>query len=154
MQTDRADVSTNLEVSHAASMPVSVNQNFQSLLTLVPGVGPPVFQHSQFFNAASSIQTEVNGQPREGNSYQIEGIDDDERTGLLQILIPPIQAIETVDVSTSNYEAELGRAIGTVSNVIIKSGTNQFHGLATEYTAEQRIRRALLLQQECGAPGL
>jgi Carboxypeptidase regulatory-like domain/TonB dependent receptor len=133
MQTDRADVSTNLESHTLQTMPVSVNQNFQTLLTLVPGVGPPVFQHSQFFNAASSIQTEVNGQPREGNSYQIEGIDDDERTGLLQILIPPIQAIQTVDVSTANYEAELGRAIGTVSNVIINSGTNQFHGMATEY---------------------
>ena len=133
MQTDRADVSVNLESHVVANMPLTVNQNFQSLLTLVPGVGPPVFQHSQFFNAASSIQTEVNGQPREGNSFQIEGIDVDERTGLLQILIPPAQSIQTVDVSTSNFEAELGRAIGTVSNVIIKSGTNQFHGMATEY---------------------
>ncbi|HLY43424.1 MAG TPA: TonB-dependent receptor [Terracidiphilus sp.] len=133
METDRADVSTNLEAQTLSTMPVMVNQNFQSLLTLAPGVGPPVFQHSQFFNAASSIQTEVNGQPREGNSYQIEGVDDDERTGLLQIMIPPEQAIDTVDVATSNYEAELGRAIGTVSNVILKSGSNQFHGMATEY---------------------
>src|SRR5271170_127947 len=133
LQTDRADVSTNLESHTLQSMPVLVNQNFQSLLTLVPGVGPPVFQHSQFFNASSSIQAEVNGQPREGNSFQIEGIDDDERTGLLQILIPPIQAIQTVDVSTGNYEAELGRAIGTVSNVIIKSGTNSFHGQVAEF---------------------
>jgi len=139
MQTDRADVSTNLETHTLQTMPVAVNQNFQTLLTLVPGVGPPVFQHSQFFNAASSIQTEVNGQPRMGNSYQIEGIDDDERTGLLQILIPPIQAIQTVDVSTSNYEAELGRAIGTVSNVIIKSGTNQFHGMVTEYVQNSAL---------------
>jgi Carboxypeptidase regulatory-like domain len=133
MQTDRADVSANLSAQVLGDMPLTVNQNFQSLLTLVPGVGPPVFQHSQFFNAASSIQTEVNGQPRMGNSYQIEGVDDDERTGLLQILIPPAQSIETVNVSTSNYEAELGRAIGTVSNVIIKSGTNSFHGQAVEF---------------------
>ena len=133
MQTDRADVSANIEAHTLAAMPVLVNQNFQSLLTLVPGVGPPVFQHSQFFNAASSIQTEVNGQPREGNSFQIEGIDDDERTGLLQILIPPLQSIQTVDVSTANYEAELGRAVGAVTNVIIRSGTNQFHGSASEY---------------------
>lgn len=133
LETDRADVSTNLEAHTLDTMPISVNQNFQTLLTLVPGVGPPIFEHSQFFNAASSIQTEVNGQPREGNSYQIEGVDDDERTGLLQVLIPPVQAIQTVDVSTSNYEAELGRAIGTVSNVIIKSGSNHFHGMATEY---------------------
>ena len=61
----RADVSANIGAQVLGDMPLSVNQNFQSLLTLVPGVGPPVFQHSQFFNAASSIQTEVNGQPRE-----------------------------------------------------------------------------------------
>ena len=140
MQTDRADVSANIEAHTLRSMPISVNQNFQSLLTLVPGVGPPVFQHSQFFNAASSIQTEVNGQPREGNSYQIEGIDDDERTGLLQIMIPPAQAIETVDVSTANYEAELGRAVGAVTNVIIRSGTNQFHGSASEYTQNSEFQ--------------
>ena len=139
METDRADVSTNIEAETLSTMPVMVNQNFQSLLTLAPGVGPPVFQHSQFFNAASSIQTEVNGQPRMGNSYQIEGVDDDERTGLLQIMIPPEQAIQTVDIATSNYEAELGRAIGTVSNVILKSGTNQFHGLATEYVQNSAV---------------
>jgi hypothetical protein len=133
METDRADVSTNIEAQTLNSMPVMVNQNFQSLLTLAPGVGPPVFQHSQFFNAASSIQAEVNGQPRVGNSYQIEGVDDDERTGLLQIMIPPEQAIDTVDVSTSNYEPELGRAVGTVANVILKSGTNNFHGQVAEY---------------------
>jgi len=133
METDRADVSANIEAQTLNSMPVMVNQNFQSVLSLVPGVGPPVFDHSQFFNASSSIQTEVNGQPRVGNSYQIEGIDDDERTGLLQILIPPEQAIDTVDVATSNYEPELGRAVGTVTNVILKSGTNSFHGLAAEY---------------------
>jgi hypothetical protein len=48
-------------------------------------------------------------------------------------LIPPAQAIATVNVSTSNYEAELGRAIGTVSNVIINSGTNSFHGQGVEF---------------------
>jgi hypothetical protein len=90
-------------------------------------------QHSQFYNAASSLSNQVNGQQLEGTLYQIEGIDDDQRTGMLQILIPPVQAIETVDVSTSNYEAELGRATAAVVNVIIKSGTNHFHGLLTEY---------------------
>lgn len=150
LQTDRADVSTNLESHVIQSMPLSVNQNFQSLLTLVPGVGPPVFQHSQFFNAASSIQTEVNGQPREGNSFQIEGIDDDQRTGLLQILIPPAQAIETVDVSTGNFEAELGRAIGTVSNVIIKSGTNKYHGMATWFVQNSALNARAYFNKTVG----
>jgi hypothetical protein len=133
LETDRADVGRKVDTISVEGLPLGVNRNFQNLLNLVPGTTPATFQHSQFFNAESSLQTEVNGQPRQGNSYQIEGVDDDERTGLLQILIPPAEAIQTVDITTSNFEAELGRAIGAVTNVILKSGTNSFHGGAYEF---------------------
>src|SRR5262249_10769835 len=67
------------------------------------------------------------------NNVQIEGIDDNHRSGLLQVLIPPIEAIQTVDITTSNYEAELGRAGGAVVNVALRSGTNEFHGSVFEF---------------------
>lgn len=133
LQTDRADISTKLETKQVADLPLGTNRNFQSLLNLVPGTAPATFQHSQFFNAQGALQTQVNGLPRHGNLYQIEGIDDDERTGLLQIIIPPAEAIQSVDISTNNFEAELGRATGAVTNVILKSGTNSFHGSAFEF---------------------
>jgi hypothetical protein len=133
LQTDRSDTGRKIESVQTANLPLGTNRNFQSLLNLVPGTTRATFQHSQFFNAASSLQTEVNGQMRQGNNYQIEGIDDNERTGLLQIIVPPIEAIETVDVSTSNFEAELGRASGAVTNVMLKSGTNGFHGAGYEF---------------------
>ncbi len=133
LQTERADTGRKLETVLTANLPLGTNRNFQNLLNLVPGTTRATFQHSQFFNASSSLQTEVNGQLRQGNNYQIEGIDDNERTGLLQILVPPLEAIQTVDVSTSNYDAELGRASGAVVNVILKSGTNNLHGAAYEF---------------------
>jgi hypothetical protein len=133
LQTERADTGRKLETVLTENMPLGTNRNFQNLLNLVPGTTRATFQHSQFFNASSSLQTEVNGQLRQGNNYQIEGIDDNERTGLLQILIPPLEAIQTVDVSTSNFDAELGRASGAVTNVILKSGTNNYHGSAYEF---------------------
>ena len=133
LQTERADTGRKLETVLTENMPLGTNRNFQNLLNLVPGTTRATFQHSQFFNASSSLQTEVNGQLRMGNNYQIEGIDDNERTGLLQILVPPLEAIQTVDVSTSNYDAELGRASGAVANVILKSGTNSFHGATYEF---------------------
>ncbi|MGB7264425.1 MAG: carboxypeptidase-like regulatory domain-containing protein [Terracidiphilus sp.] len=133
LQTDRADISTKIEAATMTQLPLTTNRNYQSLLNIVPGVAPQVFQHSQFFNAADSLQTEANGMPRVTNLYQIEGIDDDERTGLLQILIPPAEAIQSVDISTNNYEAELGRSVGAITNVTLKSGTNSFHGSAFEY---------------------
>jgi hypothetical protein len=133
LQTERADTGRKLESVLTENVPLGTNRNYQNLLNIVPGTTRATFQHSQFFNASGSLQTEVNGQLREGNNYQIEGIDDNERTGLLQILIVPAEAIQTVDVSTSNYDAELGRASGAVTNVILKSGANNFHGSAYEF---------------------
>ena len=139
LQTDRADISTKLETTQISDMPLTTGRNFQSLLNIVPGTVPAVFQHSQFFNPQASLQTEANGMPRLGNLYQIEGIDDDERTGLLQILIPPAEAIQSVDISTNNFEAELGRAIGAVTNVTLKSGSNRFHGSAFEFIQNNAV---------------
>ena len=134
LQTDRADTGRNIDTMVVSELPVLVsNRNYQALLALVPGTSPPSEQHSQFFNASDSLQTQVNGAPRVSNNYQIEGIDDNERTGLLQVLIPPLEAIQTVDISTSNHSVDLGRGAGAVTNVILKSGTNNFHGSLYEF---------------------
>lgn len=139
LQTDRADISTKIERQAVNDLPLGTNRNFQSLLNLVPGTQPATYEHSQFFNAQSAIQTRANGIPRMGNLYQIEGIDDDERTGLLQIIIPPAEAIQAVDVSTNNFDAELGRAIGAVTNVTLRSGTNAIHGSAFEFIQNNAV---------------
>lgn len=133
LQTDSASTGEKIETMTVANLPMGVNRNFQSLLNLVPGAAPVTFQHSQFFNASGSLQTEVNGQMRQGNNFMIEGSDDNERTGLLQVYIPPAEAIQTVDVSLTNHDPEFGRASGAVMNVVLKSGTNSWHGAGYEF---------------------
>lgn len=133
LQTDRSDTGRQIDREVAASLPLGTGRNYQNLLNLVPGTTRSSFQHSQFFNAANTLQTQVNGNMRQGNNYMIEGVDNNQRTGLLQIMTPPIEAIQTVAVSTSNFDAELGRASGAVTNVQLKSGTNSLHGSVYEF---------------------
>jgi Carboxypeptidase regulatory-like domain/TonB dependent receptor len=128
LQTDRADISTTLEQHQIANLPLSSGNSFQSLLNTVPGMSPVVFNNSQFYNANNDLSVNANGQSSYVNLYQIEGIDDDQRTGIHIILVPPAASIQNVDITTNNFEAEFGRAVGTVVNVTLKSGTNQFHG--------------------------
>src|SRR5262249_57223678 len=80
-----------------------------------------------------TLTTEVNSESRLFNNLKIDVVDDNERTGLLQIYVPPAEAIQTVDVTTSDYLAEFGRVGGSVTNVSLKSGTNDFHGSAYEF---------------------
>jgi hypothetical protein len=133
LQTDRADTGRKLESAQLANLPMGYSHNFQGLLNLVPGTTRAFQPHSEFFNSQGSLTTQVNGVAREGNNVQFEGVDNNHRTGLLTVLIPPIEALQTVDVTTSNYEAELGRAGGAVTNIILKSGTNDLHGGAYWY---------------------
>ncbi len=128
LQTDRADISTTIEQRQVSNLPLSSGNSFQSLLNTVPGMAPVVFNNSQFYNANNDLSVNANGQSSYVNLYQVEGIDDDQRTGIHIILVPPAAAIANVDITTNNFEAEFGRAVGTVVNVTIKSGTNQFHG--------------------------
>src|SRR5437899_5947733 len=133
LQSERADTGRKIETKEIEDLPLATNRNFQGLLNLVPGTTRAFRPHSPFFNSQDSLSTQVNGQTRMTNDTQIEGVDDQQRTGLNTVYIPPVEALQTVDVTTSNYDAELGRAGGAITNVIIKSGTNLFHGSAYEF---------------------
>src|SRR5882672_5406361 len=139
LQTDRADIGRKIEIQQLANLPLGYNRSFQSLLNLVPGTTRSFAPHSEFFNSQGSLATQVNGVSRQGNNVQFEGVDNNHRTGLLTVLIPPVEALQTVDVSTSNYEAELGRAGGAVTNIILKSGTNSLHGSLYEFHNNSRL---------------
>src|SRR5436190_6586548 len=128
LQTDRTDTGRLIESKAITDLPLTFNRNFQSLLITVPGSTRPHREHSQFFNSQDSLRFEVNGQAGMASNTLIEGLDDNQKTGLLQVIIPAADALETVSVTTSNYDAEFGRAGGAITNVTIKSGTNQYKG--------------------------
>jgi outer membrane receptor protein involved in Fe transport len=128
LQTDRTDTGRIIESKMVTDIPLTFNRNFQSLLVVVPGATRPHRDHSQFFNSQDSLSTEVNGQSRLANNTMIEGVDDNQKTGLLQVIIPAADALETVSVTTSNYDAEFGRSGGAITNVTLKSGTNNYKG--------------------------
>jgi hypothetical protein len=130
LQTDRTDTGRILESKMVSELPLTFNRNFQSLAMTVPGITRPHREHSQFFNSQDSLRFEVNGQPGMASTTLIEGLDDNHKTGLLQVIIPAADALETVNITTSNYDAEFGRSGGAVTNVTLKSGTNDLKGSA------------------------
>ena len=128
LQTDRTDTGRIIESTQITQMPLGFNRNFQALLITVPGASRPFRPHSEFYNSQESLSSNVNGQSRQVNNVQLEGADNSDNGGSLAFYIPSAEAIETVSVATSNYDAEFGRAGGAVTNVTIKSGTNNFAG--------------------------
>src|SRR3954466_4059365 len=110
------------------NMPLGTNRNHAGLLVLIPGVGRPFRPHSEFYNSQDSLSVRVNGQGRQFNNFQIEGIENKIDNRNLAALVPPAEAIQPVDISTSNFDPEFGNAGGAVTNVTLRSGSNNFHG--------------------------
>src|SRR5688572_13792286 len=128
LQTDRTDTGRIIQSEQITQLPLAFNRNFQGALAIVPGASRPFRPHSEFYNSQDSLSSNVNGQERQSNNVQLEGTDNSDNGGNLAFMIPSAEAIETVGVTTSNYDAEFGRAGGAVTNVTLKSGTNELRG--------------------------
>ena len=87
LQTDRADTNRKIEQTSLENLPVSTpgGRNFQALINFVPGTTRAYRPHSEFFNPQNTLSTQVNGQCRLANNLQFEGVDNNERTGLLKV---------------------------------------------------------------------
>ena len=137
LQTDRTDTGAKIENNQLNSLPLLNNRNYQNTLMLIPGVQRTYRSNSPFFNSQEHLQSVVNGLDQR-NNYMLEGVDNNVEN--LTGVIVPADAIASVDVSTTNYEPELGRAGGAVVNVIMKSGTNDFHGSLFEYHRDSDLQ--------------
>jgi len=106
LQTDRADTGGKIEGAQLADAHASQPQ-LPALLMLVPGVQKSYGRTRRFqFPGASAVGRERLDQR---NNYLIEGIDNNVEN--LTGIIPPPDAIATVDVSTTNYDPEFGRRV-------------------------------------------
>ena len=75
----------------------------------------------------------LGGVDANANSVFIEGIFNREPQNAYIGLVPPIEAIQEVQVYTGKYNAEFGFSGSAVINVVTKSGSNEFHGALFEY---------------------
>jgi hypothetical protein len=115
-------------------------RNFTQLVTLVPGVSNQTGQDEGVVGVQGSVAYSINGGRTENNNWEIDGGDnlDNGSNGTLNVY-PSIEAIEEVQVLTSNYSAQYGtNASGTIE-VETKSGTNQFHGSAYEFFRNEAL---------------
>ena len=134
LQTDKADVSTELKSDAITAMPLNRFRNYQALLNLVPGTSPMAFGNAETDTPARSLATNVNGQANTVNSTRTDGATN------MNIWLPnhnmyisPAETVDTVNVSTSSFDAEQGNAGGAAVTVVTKSGTNQLKGAAFEF---------------------
>ena len=141
LQTNRAEVRSELASSQLVNLPVSLNRNYQYLFRVLPGFTPPAEAHSVPSNPSRALVFNVNGASRSSNNIRIDGVS---TTNLwlphVAAYVPALESLDTVNIVTSSFDAEQGLAGGSAINAQIKSGTNNFHGSAFEYYTNEQLR--------------
>jgi hypothetical protein len=108
-------------------------RNPYSALYLIPGI---------YYSPNAEVR--VNGVPDNTQAYRIDGIDamNSGTPGVAAQNTPSVDSIQEMTLQTSNFAAEYGLVGGGMFNVVMRSGTNQFHGSGYDYFVNEALNAA------------
>jgi len=113
-------------------MPLN-GRDFSDLLFLMPNV----VQRQGGTAPESDFAT--NGQRGDNVNFVIDGINNRNPRGGTPAVQPNLDAMQEFKVETSGYSAEAGRNAGGLVPMVLKSGTNQFHGGLFEFLRNDKM---------------
>ena len=153
LQTETNSVGGQLTEQQIASLPIG-NSDYTRLALVLPGVT----QNSNFAFA----QYTINGSRSRSNGFNIDGASDTDPSTYLPSINEggnsatgatrlPLDAIQEVSIVSAGG-ADSGQNSGSVMNVIVKSGTNQFHGSVYEIHRDAALDAANFFENLAGLP--
>ncbi|NUQ28102.1 MAG: TonB-dependent receptor [Acidobacteriaceae bacterium] len=134
------NIATTLSTQEVTDLP-NAGRNPFVMATLAAGVintgSGGYFQgkSSQFTNPFSGVAVQVTTNGSGGhNRLTLNGIPDDPAERLSGAsytgFVPSPEAVQEVKVQTSIFDAQVGHGNGTVTNTVVRNGTNAYHGAA------------------------
>jgi hypothetical protein len=154
LQTDRAEVRSEITNNLLENLPVPPGRNYEQLYATIPGFQPPANYGPIPTNPSRVLAFAVNGASKNAVGLTVDGAS--ARSVWMRgaaAFAPALDAIETVNVVTNSMDAEQGVAGSAAISVSIKGGTNQIHGSAFEYHTDNALTaRAFFLPPNQGKP--
>ena len=132
LQTETTQVGTQINPQTIDHTPL-ISRNPVALTLLAPGVvtpNPATFNDGR--RSTGNGRPYVNGNREEGNNFLLDGVDNNLTSENQTAYQPNPDAIQEFRMITNNASAEFGNFQGGVISVVLKSGTNQYHGTAFE----------------------
>lgn len=130
LKKDTASLGTVIENRQVTGLPLD-GRNFYELSLLVPGAVPPA--EGSAGSVRGDFAFSVNGAREDANNFLLDGVYNlDPKLNTFGVR-PSVDAIREFEMLTSTYDASFGRNPGAQVNVILNSGSNDFHGSAFEF---------------------
>jgi hypothetical protein len=148
LETDTAAVGQVISNRSVDNLPLN-QRNVYSLMFLVPGVtGSVTYQYN-------SLNFSVDGGRPGTTNVLVDGIPASPPL-IVPIggfaVFPSVDAVQEFKVQTTAYSAEFGRSGSGIVNVILKSGTNQFHGSGYDFVRNSALDSNTYFSNHSGTP--
>lgn len=136
LDTTRTVVGATVSSRELSALP-SAGRSFLDFVFTLPGVSEEALStrdlaedRNSFANTTPEESGTVSlaGAPAYSNNFTVDGLDNNDDRGARERFQPPLEAIEEVQVITSQFSAEYGRASGGRINVRTRSGSQTLAG--------------------------
>jgi hypothetical protein len=145
VQTNSSALVQVVDQQRVADLPLN-GRNVLQLLTLNAGVSdrnvPATVQGSNLGFGTYQVRVSINGARGINGNFLLDNADHNEAQTNLPRPFPNIDAVQEFSVQTSSFDAQYGRGVGGVVNVVTKSGTNEFHGSLFEFFRNYKLNAA------------
>jgi hypothetical protein len=125
---DTTSSTAGLSIRQDVVQKLPLARNYAAVIAINPGVGTDNAE-----TQGRAMAFTIYGSTSVENQYLVDGVNTTNVIKGFQGKALSQEFIEEVQVKTSGYEPEYGRALGGVINVVTKSGGNEFHGDAFGY---------------------
>jgi len=137
---DSASATLGTVISERQIVDLPLNgRNYAQLAYLIPGVTPGQRHSNDSVNFSNPYQISANGQRQFNTELTLDGVSVNSALLNQSNFRPSIDALEEVRVQTGNYSAEFGMQSGAQVNLVLKAGTNGFHGALFEFLRNDKL---------------
>jgi len=135
VNTEEGHLSALVSGQEATNLPLN-GRNIYQLMQLVPGAVNSTNVDTE--SNEGGIQTNINGTRANFNGFLLDGVPNKGLSGGSDAQPAP-DFIQEFRIMTNNFSAEYGSSAGSMTDVSIKSGSNQFHGDGWEFFRNDKL---------------
>ena len=140
LNTDTTLVGATVTSTTLINAPLA-SRNFTELTLLSPGAVTTNLagMRNSERTGYGAARPYVNGNRAQANNFLLDGIDNNQVSDNYTAYQPSVDAIQEVNTITNNAPAEFGNFQGAIINVVMKSGTREYHGSAFEFFQNEKL---------------
>ncbi|MCZ2147407.1 MAG: TonB-dependent receptor [Bryobacterales bacterium] len=153
VQSDSSSLGSVINEQTVVNIPWKGHSSLFMYMMAAGVVGNRYFEDTRPSDTGTNVLFTANGSPPASGEVSVDGVSNTVNVGrglYLSPWVPSTEAVGEIKLLMGTLPAEYGRAAGVFTNIVIKSGTNDFHGSLYEFLRNSAVDANLFFPRGAG----